>query len=358
MRVLLTTPYDLAVPGGVNRHALDLLHELSRRGHDVQLLGPSSRVVYADDPRIIRVGRIWHGSLNGAVSRITLDVDIAPTVRRLVRSFRPDVVHVQEPFAPTLNTLALLFAGGARRVGTFHTYSEHSLGYLWSWPWCNWVNAQLDAHIAVSEAARDFVGRFHAASYRVIPNGVQLPPATQRRPLRPPHRPMRVLFVGRAGERRKGFAVLRAALKRLEQQAPGAFALSVVGPDEPPRDDLPITWHGHATDAELSAQYAAADVVVVPSLGGESFGLVALEALAHGVPVVASQIRGYSEWLAARDGSTLVAPSDVDALASALDELRRDESRYLECARCAPELAAKYDVRTTCDRLLAVYRSA
>jgi phosphatidyl-myo-inositol alpha-mannosyltransferase len=334
MRVLLTTPYDLAVAGGVNRHALDLLDALTARGLDARLVGPASAPVHADDPRITRFGRVSVRGLNGARSRVTLDLGIGPAMRRLIREFQPDVIHLQEPFLPTLNTFALLQAGRSRRVGTFHTFSETSRGYLWAWPWCRWINRRLDARIAVSPAARDFATRYHPAAFQVIPNGVRLPPIHAGRPPRRLGSPVRILFVGRADEPRKGFAVLRAAFSRLEAEQPGAFLLDAVGP---------ATARGEVSAAELSAAYAAADVCVVPSLGGESFGLVALEALAHGVPVIATRIRGYAEWLGGSEAAELVPPGDAPALAAAIRALGANPERHARAARAASAHAARYD---------------
>ncbi len=350
MRVLLTTPYDLAVPGGVNRHALDLLGTLVRRGCDARLVGPASAEVETEHPgRIHRIGRIWVGALNGARSRVTLDMGIGGEVRRLIHEFQPEVIHLQEPFLPTLNSFVLRHAGGARRVGTFHTFSETSRGYLWAWPWCRWVNARLDARVAVSVPAREFATRWHPAPFAVVPNGVRLPPAGTGRAERPVGRPARVLFVGRADEPRKGFAVLREAMRRLEAETPGAFALDAVGP---------ATERGQVSAAELAAAYAAADMCAVPSLGGESFGLVALEALAHGVPVVASAIRGYAEWLGGAGVGGLVAPGDAAALAEAIRRLAGDAAGHARCAQRAREVAARYDWERGVGRLIAIYEGA
>lgn len=346
MRVLLTTPYDLAVPGGVNRHALDLLEILAARGIDVRLVGPASAPVSAGGGRVTVMGNVSVGSLNGARSRVTLDMGIGGAMKRLMAEFRPDVVHLQEPFLPTLNTFALLHAGGARRVGTFHTYSETSRGYWWAWPWCRWVNARLDARVAVSESAREFATAYHPAEFAVIPNGVRLPAEEAVRGVRAVGKPVRVLFAGRADEPRKGFAVLRAAMARLEAETPGAFVLNAVGP---------ATERGEVSAAELSAAYAAADVCAVPSVGGESFGLVALEALAHGTPVVASRIRGYADWLDGAGAGRLVAAGDAEALAGALRGLTADAAEYASCARRAREVAARYDWNRGVERLLAIY---
>jgi phosphatidylinositol alpha-mannosyltransferase len=357
MRVLLTTPYDLAVPGGVNRHACELLDALTQRGIEARLVGPASSPVLEDDARVVRLGRVIAHGFNGAQSRVTLDWRIRGEVRRLVREFRPDVVHLQEPFLPVLNTFVLRAAGSARRVGTFHTYSETSRGYLWSWPWCRWINAQLDARIAVSAAAGDFAQQYHPAEYVVIPNGVRVPAAIARRPSGPPHTPVRLLFVGRAGEPRKGFSVLLDALARLEHETPGAFALTVVGPDQVPASHLPITSRGQLDDAALSEAYRAADVVVVPSVGGESFGLVAIEALAHGVPVVASSIRGYAEWLGGAGVGELVAPRDPAALAAAVRRVVDDPARHAACARRAVPCAAQFAWDLVVERVLRCYKA-
>ena len=346
MRVLLTTPYDLAVPGGVNRHALDLLETLTQRGIESRLIGPASAPVMVDDSRIMRLGRVRVGSLNGARSRVTMDLTMGGEMKRLIREFRPDVIHLQEPFLPTLNTFALLHAGDAMKVGTFHTYSETSRGYLWSWPWCRWINARLDLRVAVSEAARDFATHYHPAAFNVIPNGVRLPEVGAMRVARPPGSPVHVLFVGRADEPRKGFAVLQEAMRRLSVDFPGQFELVAIGPG---------TTNGELATPQLTQAYRKADVCVVPSLGGESFGLVALEALAHGVPVIVSRIRGYAEWLDGAGVGELVPPGDATALALAIRNLTADADRLAACGRQARIVAERYDWEKCADRLVRLY---
>lgn len=366
MRVLLTTPYDLAVPGGVNRHARDLLAALTRRGIAARLIGPSSAADAPDanDPQVVALGRVQVTALNGARSRVTLDGRIGGAVRALLREFRPDVIHLQEPFLPLLNTFCLWHAQGTPCVGTFHTYSETSRGYLWAWPWCRWVGRRLHARIAVSAAARDFAAQFHPAAYALVPSGVRAVAPSHRRPAGEVRRPVRALFVGRCDEPRKGFGGLLAALRRLEAETPGEFALTVAGPGAEAWQGgaavagLPVRFVGRLTDADLAAAYAAADVCVVPSLGGESFGLVALEALAHGVPVVASRIRGYAEWLDGAGVGALVAPGDATALAAALRDLTAEAGRHAACAQRAVALAANYDWDAIAERTAAVYAAA
>lgn len=379
MRVLLTTPYDLAVPGGVNRHARDLLEALTRRGIETRLVGPSSssatgapgarnetraKAAEENDPRVVTLGRVQVTAMNGAQSRVTLDWRIGPAVRALIGEFRPDVIHLQEPFLPLLNTFCLRHAGAAACVGTFHTYSETSRGYLWAWPYCRWVNRRLHARVAVSAPAREFAAEFHPGRYEIVPSGVRGVAPAHRRPAGGGGRPVRVLFVGRSDEPRKGFGGLLAAMRRLGAEAPGTFALTVAGPGAEAwqgaavADGVAVTFAGRVSDAELSAAFAAADVCVVPSLGGESFGLVALEALAHGVPVVASRIRGYAEWLERADVGLLVPPGDEAALAAALREAAADPARHARWSQRAVALAASYDWDAIAARTVEVYAGA
>jgi phosphatidylinositol alpha-mannosyltransferase len=349
VRVLLTTPYDLAVPGGVNQHALGLLDALTLRGVEVMLVGPTSTPFQSGPRRILALGRVRVGELNGARSRITLDFSIRTKIRDAIRSFRPEIVHLQEPFLPLLNTFALGYAGAARRIGTFHTYSETSRGYLWSWPWCQAIFQRLDARIAVSPAAQAFATRYHAAPFEIVRHGVTLPEQDECRPPLPCATPLRVLFVGRADEPRKGYPILEQAMHQLDRELPGAFELRAVGPG---------TAGGEVTPAELAAAYREADVCVVPSLGGESFGLVALEALASGLPVIASRIAGYADWLAAAKVGGLVEPGQPAALAAVLKRLRDNPAEYLRCVKSTRAVAHEYSWEKSVDRHLEIYARA
>lgn len=361
LRVLLVTPYDLAVPGGVNRHTLDLLNALTKRGVEARLIGPSSALVRGDDPRILSMGKIWTRAFNGARTRITLDLHVVLQLKRCLREFRPDVLHVQEPVAPLPCAAALwLAARSTRRVGTFHTYSETSRGYLWSWPWFKVVRSSLEVQVAVSEAAREFVGRYHSGPCVVIPHAVHLPPAAEMRPAHPPGNPVELLFVGRMDEPRKGFAVMIEALKRLQAEQPGKYRLTAVGPGanhwQSKVETLPVRLGGELTDQELGKAYAGADLLCLPSIGGESFGLVAVEALAHGLPVIASKIRGYEEWLKDTGTGALAEPGDPISLARAIQATVESESRHRDCALKARALAETFDWDFRVNDWLRIYR--
>ncbi len=370
MRVLLTTPYDLAVPGGVNRHVLGLAAALGRHGHDVRVVGPASAPVRVDGVEVVALGTVRTLALNGATTRFTMDAGrVVLGLRRLIANFRPDVVHAHEPVFPLPCAAALWLAPrGTRRVGTFHTFSETGRGYLWAWPWVEAVWSSLDARIAVSESAREFATRYHRAEFSVVPHAIEpvrraaavrTTEWTERGPVRNEEpAALRVLFVGRMDEPRKGFGCLLAAVRRMHAVRPWSVELTAVGRGADPwragAAGLPVKFAGEVADGALAAHYERAEVCVVPSLGGESFGLVALEALAHGLPVVASRIRGHTEWLAKTGAAELFAAGDAAELAVVLEALASDRRKLQTSSGAAVALAARYGWDTLVERLIAV----
>jgi phosphatidylinositol alpha-mannosyltransferase len=358
LRVLLATPYELTVPGGVNRQSFGLLDALTRRGVDARLVGPSSVDPYGTDPRVLVMGRTWRIPFNGAMSQVASDPRIVFRLRRLVRDFDPDVVHVQEPVSP-LPCAALLWLAPRRvlRVGTFHTFSETGRGYLWTWPYVQAVWSKLDVRVAVSEAAREFATRFHRAEFEIIPNAIDVPSS----PPPPPERtgPPSVLFVGRLDEPRKGFGLFLRAIQRVESEAPGTLTATVVGRGadrwRQEAAGLPVSFAGELVNESLARAYAAADIVAVPSAGGESFGLVPLEAMAYQRPVVASGIAGYAAWM---EGSArLVPPGDEAAFADALKELAASPALRADLSARGAKLARQYSWDAVVERWLALYRA-
>lgn len=357
LRVLLATPYDLNVPGGVNRQCFGLLDALTASGVDARLVGPSSAESPGPDSRVVVMGRVSKLPFNGATSHVSSDPRVVFRLRRLVREFAPDVVHVQEPVSP-LPCAALLWLAPSRafRVGTFHTFSETSRGYLWAWPWVRLVWSRLHARVAVSESAREFATRYHGGEFQIIPNAIDLPSSPP--PPTTTTGPRRVLFVGRLDEPRKGFDLLLRAIRLVEADRPGTLSVTAVGrgADRWRADvaGLPVSFAGEVGDAELSQAYAVADIVAIPSMNGESFGLVALEAMAHRRPIVASRIAGYAAWM--EDSARLVPPGDEAAFAAALRELAASPALCADLSARGAKLARQYSWDAVVERWLALYR--
>jgi phosphatidylinositol alpha-mannosyltransferase len=323
VRVGLVTPYDLSVEGGVNRHVQSLARELSRLGHECVIVGPASGEVPAGCHGVRGVVPV---PANGSVARIGLLASARASSDLLTRH-GVELVHVHEPLVPGPGRHALAWARRRGRpvVATFHANAEREL------PLQTLLRrlvgsavGRLDYGIAVSRQAKRFSRAVWRGRTAVVPNGVDLSRFTETLGRLPavhhPHPTLQVLFVGRFGEPRKGFEVLLDAARRLRRTGRDA-AFTVVGSGPEARwraraARLGVRLVGRLGDEALAAAYREADVFCAPSLGGESFGMVLVEAMAAGCPVVASDIPGYAE--AARGAAVLVPRKDGAALAEAL----------------------------------------
>jgi phosphatidyl-myo-inositol alpha-mannosyltransferase len=332
MRICLVTPYDLSYDGGVNRHIITLSHALRRIGHHVNILGPASGIV---PPRCDSLPGVVPVRANGSRARVGLLVS-KTAVRRYLRRGRFDLVHVHEPWVPGPGRHAVRFST-APVVGTFHTFaeSEGSLGRMARRALARPLR-RLSLGIAVSGPAAEFARRVFDGPIHVVPNGIDpsafaLPRgshATDMPSIGPrAEGPLRLLFVGRFDEPRKGLKHLLAAGALLRERG-RALELRVVGHGDPePFGDLArrsgAQFLGRVDDAGLADMYQWCDVFCAPSTHGESFGVVLIEAMASGRPVVASDIPGYRD--ASVGAAILVPPADHASLADAIERAADDE---------------------------------
>jgi phosphatidylinositol alpha-mannosyltransferase len=333
VKIAMVSPYDFAWPGGVNAHVSQLSGELRRRGHSVRVIAPWSGSMTDDGDgagdQFIPMGRTVALSAGGSTARVSLSWWLYPRVRGLMARERFDVVHLHEPLAPLLPYLVLHHSRSVN-IGTFHAYSDRQRLYRFSRPALGRLQRRLHGRIAVSPAAREFVApHFPQHVYRVIPNGIEYERFATAQPF--PHLrdgAVNILFVGRKDER-KG---LRYLLEAFHQMVAGdsRLRLVIVGPGEPDRecsrllaaiaevapDRVVIT--GAVSDGDLPRYYASADVFCSPATGGESFGIVLLEAMAAGTPVVASDIDGYRDVVADGEQGLLTPPREPSAIADAI----------------------------------------
>ena len=356
MKVLLVCPYSWATPGGVGAHVANLAESLRLRGHEVRIVAPDA----ADHPGVINVGRSIPVPYNGSIARLAFGPRVALRVRIAIRRYRPDVVHVHEPFAPSVS-LATILSTRRPVVATFHASAPRSRAYRIASPALRPLYRRLAGRIAVSDEARRTVEGALGNHLRVIPNGVSVGLFSS---LGEPTGSA-VLFVGRF-EPRKGARVLIEAFPLLKQRRPDATLIMVgegserraceAAVPEALRED--VMFVGRVEPWELAQAMGQAAVVAVPSLGGESFGIVLLEGMAAGRPVVASDIPGYAAVL--RDGvdGVLVPPGDAAALASALASVLEDRDRALAMGRSGRERAKRYDWRVVSEEIEAVYVEA
>ncbi|MFB3852635.1 MAG: glycosyltransferase family 4 protein [Vicinamibacterales bacterium] len=329
MRILQACPYSWDSHGGVQAHVRNLADHLERRGHEVMILAPGRPRPVNGPLRI--VGRPFHVRFNGSRTSVCVSTRSLLRIRRIVQAFKPDVVHAHEPLCPGVSMAATMLAR-VPVVGTYHAHYDPSIcsalytaeAWLMSRVW-----RRVDLGLAVSKAAAECIESRIETTVRVIPNGID----TSRFSKVPPNgKPAsrRVLFVGRL-DKRKGFPVVVQAFAALAERFPDLLLVVVGdGPDrafvERLRPDLRarVVMRGKCRDADLVADYASAAVFIAPALGSESFGVVLLEAMSAGLPVVASDIAGYRE--VARDGTEaiLVPPGDVRALSEAVGRILVD----------------------------------
>jgi phosphatidylinositol alpha-mannosyltransferase len=329
VRVALVCPYSWDVPGGVQVQVGELARRLAARGHEVLVLAPGGS---AAGERFVRiVARPVAIPYQGTVAPIAPWPWSARRIDQELRRFRPDVLHAHEPLTPSTSMYAVL-RSRAPVVATFHAYAARSRLFDRAAPLVRPVWRRLSVRLAVSEAAAGFVTTRMGGDVRVVPNGVDVDRFASAEPVAglPPGR--HLLWVGRL-DRQKGFPVAVRAFGLLSEEQPD-LSLVVVGEgrDRGAVGLLPaaargrVVMVGAVTHDRLPAYHAAADVSLSPALGQESFGLVLVEAMAAGVPVVASDIAGYREVIRHGTDGLLVAPNDPGALAGAVRRILSDPS--------------------------------
>jgi phosphatidylinositol alpha-mannosyltransferase len=342
-RIALVCPYSWTTPGGVQTHVAGLAAHLRSRGADVDVLAPADGPVA--EPGFVPLGRSLGFRWQGTVTRVALGPGAVSRTARAVRGSRYDLVHVHEPMLPAAGLTAVL-AARCPVVATFHMTATNALWYRVFLPVVRSAARRLAARIAVSEQARRFAASVLPGDYRVIPNAIHVDAYGARRN----GGGARIVFVGRP-EPRKGLPVLLRAFERL----PAGVALDLVG--VAPGELAPVEGvraHGRVSDAERARLLAEADVLCAPSLGGESFGVVLVEGMAAGLPVVATQIPGYAAVLPPEAGR-LVPPGDDAALAGALGELLADPALRARLGEAGRREAARYDWARVGDEIAAVY---
>lgn len=360
LRVGLVCPYALDVPGGVQNQVLGLAAFLRRAGHDVRVLAPGGLPddAYGLEPtRFTSAGAALGVRYNGSVAPVAFGPLAAARSRRWVAAHAVDLLHVHEPLVPSAS-LPALTASRAPVVATFHTATPRSRALRLAGSALAGAVDRIDAGIAVSPTAREVVVRHLGRGAVVVPNGLDVAAygiegaddvAAERSAGAPP----RLLFLGRGGERRKGLDVLLAALPALRRAHPDLEVL-VAGPGA---RSLPSGCRslGLVDEHDKRALLRSADVFVAPHTARESFGIVVLEAMASGVPVVASDLAPFVDLLGGVDdpAGQVFRRGDPDALAAAVTAALR-EGRGARSDR-ARGLADRYDWSVVGPEILGVY---
>ena len=363
MKVGLVCPYAWDVPGGVRSHVADLAVALGDHGHEVSVLAPVDEP--ADLPAyVVDGGRPISVRYNGSVARLSIGVRATRRVRNWVREGDFDIVHVHEPMAPSLSMLAL-WASRGPLVATWHSSHDRSRVLAAGYYLAQTVMEKVRGRIAVSEDARRTLVAHVGGDAVLIPNGVRVAAfaGLDRLPEVDHDRPS-ALFLGRMDESRKGLAVLWEALPAVLEAVPD-LQLLVAGPGdvEEQLEDIPagaeanVRFLGFISDEDKARALRSVDVYVAPHTGGESFGIVLVEAMAAQASVLASDLPAFRRVLADGECGRLFANQDPVALSQGLIELLADPSLRARYVAAADRRVRDFDWDRVVDDVIAVYDS-
>jgi phosphatidylinositol alpha-mannosyltransferase len=369
MKIALVIPYDIIYPGGVASHIASLYHQLVRMGHDVKVIGPASNVVTTFGTRFIPIGKPHPFPASDSISRVPFSLNLGREIKAILAREKFDVIHLHEPFVPMLCSAVLRFSD-AVNIGTFHA-ADGKPGYNFGWPLGRMMlrrrRRKLHGRIAVSVPAMKFASKYVPGGYAIIPNGIDLshfPAETRPIPLFDDGRP-NILFLGRL-EKRKGLDCLLEAYRQLKREMPEARLL-VVGGGTRLRKKYErwigrhgiqdVVFAGRVSDDDRARYFRTATVYCSPATGRESFGIVLVEAMASGVPIVASDIEGYASVLTHGQEGLLVPPLDPAKLAEALKTVLLDKVMQQQMADKGLTTAQSYSWDEVAQRVVNYYQT-
>ncbi|MGI5448766.1 glycosyltransferase family 4 protein [Streptomyces sp. CA-243310] len=361
MKIGIVCPYSWDVPGGVQFHIRDLAEHLIRSGHEVSVLAP------ADDetplpPYVVSAGRAVPVPYNGSVARLNFGFLSAARVRRWLHDGVFDVIHIHEPASPSLGLLSCWAAQGPI-VATFHTSNPRSRAMIAAYPILQPALEKISARIAVSEYARRTLVEHLGGDAVVIPNGVDVDFFAKAEP-KAEWGGRTLGFIGRIDEPRKGLPVLMAAFPKIVEACPDVRLLVAGrGDEEEAVASLPadlrsrVEFLGMVSDEDKARLLRSVDVYVAPNTGGESFGIILVEALSAGAAVLASDLDAFAQVLDQGGAGDLFTNEDADSLAAGAVALLRDPQRRAELSTRGSAHVRRFDWSTVGADILAVYET-
>lgn len=362
LKIGIVSPYGYPHPGGVNEHVRHTYEAMREMGHDVWIITSKYGRERESEGHVIRLGTGWAAPANGSVGRVTLGLRFKHQAREILEAQRFDILHFHEPFVPFLSP-TVLDASETVNIATFHAFGGFSPSYWIGSRFAGRLANLLHARIAVSGAARHFISRYFPGDYRIIPNGVDLEAFADAEPyehLR--DGTLNILFLGRF-EERKGLIHLLKGYHRLRKRHVDARLLVAgTGPKEREyrrfvglRGIRDVEWLGRVSDEQKVRYFASADIYCAPNTGQESFGIVLLEAMAAGVPIVASDIHGFKRVVERNVQGILVEPRNPRAIAAALYALARDPDLRHDMGEAGRLRAPEFSWDRVTERIVDLY---
>ena len=366
LRIGMVCPYGWDIPGGVQIHVRELAEHFVAEGHHVSVIAPVSDDESISDPWLVSAGRPVPIPFNGSVARVLFGPIAASRVRQWIAQGDFDVLHMHEPGIPSLSLLACWAAEGAM-VGTFHASTPKLRAIASVGPLIEPMIEKLSARIAVSQMAQETLNNLYGTEAVVIPNGIDYArfsylSAEEKRAI---GAKLRIGFLGRFEETRKGLPLLLEALPKIVKAIPNV-ELVVAGPGDQEKvlDRLDsyllrhIRFLGRLSEEEKVDFLASLDLYVAPNTGGESFGIILAEAMASGAPVLASNIPAFVDLLAIGEcGSTFESENSADLAQKAI-ELLRNSAHLQQLAENGRDAAIRFDWASVATQIMSVYEVA
>lgn len=369
MKIALVAPYDFAHPGGVTNHISALDHEYTQLGYDVRVIAPASQSVADFGDRFIPIGKPFPIPSSESIIRVPISLHLAPAIKKVVAREKFDIIHLHEPFMPMLCSAVLRFSD-AVNVGTFHA-AEGKPGYNWGRPISTWMIRRrlhkLHGKVVVSQAALAYHSRYIPGPFEIIPNGVDLERFSDD--VAPLEQYLdgkkNILFLSRL-EFRKGLNYLLNAFLLVKCEMPDV-RLIVAGSGTRLRRryerwvrktglEKDVIFVGFVSEEDKPRYYKTADIFSVPATGRESQGLILLEAMAVGKPVVATSIPGYAGVVTHGEDGLLVPPRNYQELAQALLTLLNNDTLRQQMGAKGKVKANDYDWKVVSRKLLDFYQ--
>ncbi|MDO5729080.1 MAG: glycosyltransferase family 4 protein [Actinomycetaceae bacterium] len=362
MKIGIVCPYSFDVPGGVQFHVRDLAEELIRRGHDVEVLAPAEKSV---SEFVTAVPGSYSVPYNGSVAKLSLHPSALRATRKWLENGQFDVVHIHEPLAPSISLYALAIATSPV-VATFHTSMDSSRALRIAAPMLAPFLEKIRGRIAVSNEARRTLIEHQGGDAVIIPNGVYTERYGSAQPIKnwaqTSERPV-ISFLGRLDEPRKGLGILVGAMRHILREHPRTrFLIAGRGDAKEYADQLgdcgdAVEFLGGISDEEKESLFCGSTIYVAPQTGGESFGIVLVEAMAAGACVVASDIEAFRLVLDNAQAGYLFPAGDSEALAETIIDALNNPDQTASLARSGRQRAALFDWAVVSEQILRVYQT-
>ena len=352
LRIAMVSPYSVSVPGGVQAQVLGLARELRRIGHEVRVLAPCDGP--PPEPFVTPLGNSLPTAANGSVAPLAPDPSAALRTIRALNDEAFDIIHLHEPIVPGPTVTALLLKL-APTVGTFHAAGD-STSYRVLNKTARWAAEHLTTRVAVSDSAKELAHRYLGGEYITLFNGIEV--QRYQRPHVEREEAPTIFFCGRY-EPRKGLEVLLQAVSYLPADVTLWIASDGIGIDDLQNTygaDSRIKWLGRISEEDKLNRLARCTVFCAPSLRGESFGIVLLEAMAAGAPLVASNISGYNNVASNDVNALLVEPGNPVELAKSIMRTCDEPGLRLTLVKGGYERAADFSMQRLAEQYLSIYR--